>query len=255
MKYIMFDMGPFRVYSYGFMISLGIILGFLLICFCCNKKLINPDFIYNIGFWGIFAGFVGSKVLFWITILDEIFDNPKLMLELTNGFVVYGGLIGGFIGAWGYCKYKRLDWIQYFSCAAPGLALAQGFGRIGCFFAGCCYGAPTDSFIGMQFNDSPFAPHGVDLIPTQLFSAAFDFLLALVLVMVLKKEKTKGMAIPTYIIAYSIGRFIIEFFRMDPRGFIGALSTSQFISIFTLIFGIGFLIFLKKQTKKDLFLE
>ena len=104
--------------------------------------------------------------------------------------------------------------------------------------AGCCYGAETNLPIGVEFPVNSLAPTGVHLHPTQIYSSIFDFLLGFFLLYYGKKEKESGKVIGMYLIIYSIGRFIVEFLRNDPRGNIGIFSTSQFIAIFTLALGI-----------------
>ena len=124
----------------------------------------------------------------------------------------------------------------------PPIALGQAIGRIGCFLAGCCYGAPTDSACGVVFpaNVGSSAPAGIPLIPTQLFESAFCLILSGFLVYVFLREKRVGTSLGVYCILYSLWRFIIEFFRSDDRGTVGTLSTSQFICIF--IFLTGFIL-------------
>ena len=163
-----------------------------------------------------------------------------------NGFVLYGGIIGGILAAMMYCKFKRVSFLQYFDLTVPSVALAQGFGRIDCFLAGCCYGRETDTAIGIAFHNSPIAHNGVKLIPTQLFSSAGDFLIAVVLLVYARKDRKRGKVGALYLILYSVGRFIIEFFRNDYRGSIGILSTSQFISLMILV--IGTLMFFYERT-------
>jgi phosphatidylglycerol:prolipoprotein diacylglycerol transferase len=141
-------------------------------------------------------------------------------------------------------RRKKLDFMKYFDLLIPYVAMAQGFGRIGCFLAGCCYGAETECFLSVTFHNSPFAPNGVSLIPTQLYSSPGDFLIMAVLLLYAKKQPARGKVAGLYMILYSVGRFIIEFFRADYRGAIGFLSTSQFILIFSsgrtaLFFNIG----------------
>ena len=127
----------------------------------------------------------------------------------------------------------------------PSVALAQGFGRIGCFLAGCCYGKETESVFSVIFQNSEYAPNHVALIPTQLYSGGLDFLHFLLLLL---NKKEDGQVTACYLIFYSIGRFVIEFFRGDIiRGSVGILSTSQFISIFTGIAGIVLLILIRKK--------
>ena len=137
-----------------------------------------------------------------------------------------------------YCRFKKLSFLKYFDVVLPSVAIAQGFGRIGCFLAGCCYGRETDSFVGITFKNSNYAPNNVSLIPTQLFSSAGCFLMAAVLFFYARKQRIDGRPGALYLIFYSIGRSVIEIFRNDFRGEIGVLSTSQFISIFILLSGI-----------------
>ena len=128
------------------------------------------------------------------------------------------------------------------------MALAQGFGRIGCFLAGCCYGKETESVFSVIFQNSEYAPNHVALIPTQLYSSGLDFLHFLLLLLIARNKKEDGQVTACYLIFYSIGRFVIEFFRGDIiRGSVGILSTSQFISIFTGIAGIVLLIRIRKK--------
>jgi phosphatidylglycerol:prolipoprotein diacylglycerol transferase len=155
-----------------------------------------------------------------------------------GGFVVYGGIIGGILSAYITCRIKNKRFIQYFDLTIPSVALAQGFGRIGCFFAGCCYGIETNSSIGIIFHSSGFAPNGVKLMPTQLISAAGDFLIFGLLVLYSRKPRAGGKVGGLYMILYGAGRFILEYFRGDLRGSVGTLSTSQFISLFILALGL-----------------
>ena len=101
-------------------------------------------------------------------------ENPKAVIGLS-GFVVYGGIILGLAGILLYCKIKKVNALEYLDFMIPHIAIAQGFGRIGCFLAGCCYGAPTDSFIGVVFPAGSIAPSGIKLWPTQLMMAVGDF--------------------------------------------------------------------------------
>ena len=132
-----------------------------------------------------------------------------------------------------------MPFLKYFDLVMPSVALAQGFGRIGCFLAGCCYGRETDSALGIVFHNSSYAPNGVKLLPTQLISSGLDFLLCAVLILLDRKKKGDGQIAGAYLVLYSIGRFILEFYRGDLiRGNVGALTTSQFIAIFVALAGV-----------------
>ena len=131
------------------------------------------------------------------------------------------------------------------------VGLGQAFGRLGCLMAGCCYGRETDSWFSITFQESPFAPNGVALIPTQIMSSVADFLNFAILLVVAKKAKSDGQVAGMYLILYSIGRFFLECFRGDPRGSVGALSTSQFIAIFILAVGIAVYLYCTKKYPKN----
>jgi phosphatidylglycerol:prolipoprotein diacylglycerol transferase len=125
----------------------------------------------------------------------------------------------------------------------PSIALAQAFGRLGCFLAGCCYGMETESRFSLVFPENSYAPSGVHLFPAQPISSALNFLNFFALIFFAKRVKADGQVAALYLIFYSVGRFIIEFFRGDiERGSIGVLSTSQFISIFIFIIGMAIFI-------------
>lgn len=121
------------------------------------------------------GGFSGSKLLYFITNIKNIVENPDIMRHLADGWVVYGGIIGGILSAMLYSRIKGLKFLAYFDMLIPSVALAQGFGRIGCFLAGCCYGKETDGFLGIVFHESKYAPNGIRLLPTQLISSGLDF--------------------------------------------------------------------------------
>lgn len=244
----LFSIGPFVVHSYGLLIAIGVLAALFIAEARAKKRNINADELYPITLICVVLGFASAKVLFCIVEWRSFLQDP--LRHLTgSGFVVYGGIIGGVLAVVAYCRLKKLNFWDYFDIVLPSVAVAQGFGRIGCFMAGCCYGRETNSFVGIAFIHSDYAPNGVKLIPTQLFSAAGMFLIAGLLFWYAKKERAKGQVGALYLILYSIGRFIIEFFRNDYRGAIGFLSTSQFISLFILATGV--LLFRKRSAEKE----
>lgn len=239
MKNELFSIGPFTVYGYGLMIAIGILAAYVTAEYRAKKHGLDPDKIFYLVIWAVVGGFAGAKVLYFLTRLKDIMENPRVLLDLADGFVVYGGIIGGIFSAMAYCKIKKMPFLKYFDLVMPSVALAQGFGRIGCFLAGCCYGRETDSALGIVFHNSSYSPNGVKLLPTQLISSGLDFLLCAVLILLDRKKKGDGQIAGAYLVLYSIGRFILEFYRGDLiRGNVGALTTSQFIAIFVALAGV-----------------
>ncbi len=243
--------GKFTIHGYGVMIGIGFAIAVLVSIYRAKKKELNPDIIVDLAIISVVCGFLGAKLLFVIVEWKDFLQNPLQVLG-SGGFVVYGGIMIGALAGGIYCKIKKVDFVSYFDLIMPQVALAQGIGRIGCFFAGCCYGAQTDSFLGVIFPAGSFAPAGVKVLPTQLFSSAGDFLIAGTLYFLGSRVKHKGDIGAIYLILYGIGRFLIEFLRSDARGSVGMLSTSQFISIFIVAFAIVLLVFNAKKSRKAL---
>ncbi len=236
------SIGSFTIYGYGLMTGIGVLAAYFSAEYRAKRKNLNPDLILGLVIWCLVGGYLGSKILFYITVIDEIIADPSYILRtIKNGWVIYGGLIGGTISATLYARvYKKMRCLPLLDIALPSVALAQAFGRIGCFWAGCCYGRPTDSWFGIAYTQPGYPMVGTPLIPSQLISSALDFLNFLVLTWIARRKKAEGQVIGWYLIFYSVGRFMVEFLRGDAeRGSVGQLSTSQFIAVFTLIAGIA----------------
>ena len=198
--------------------------------------------------WALIGGFLGAKLLYLLVSFSDIvemfqtsgFNWNTISSLLEGGFVFYGGLLGGLAALLLYLHHFQLPYGVYLSSITPAVPLAHAFGRIGCFFAGCCYGRETDSWFSITFTHSDFAPNGVKLLPTQLMSSAGDFLICGLLLLYAGRKPKEGQVAAGYMVLYGIGRFIIEFFRNDYRGSIGVLSTSQIISIGVVAAGVVF---------------
>ena len=240
MKNELLTIGPITLYGYGLMIAIGIIAAYIVTEYRAKKMNLNHEKIFALVIWCLIAGMLGAKLMYCITQIKEIVANPRILLKIEDGFVVYGGIIGGILAGYLFCKKEKLNFLKYFDLVMPSIALAQGFGRIGCYLAGCCYGMETDSHFGIVFPEGSIAPSGIHLVPTQLISSGLDFVNFLVLIALAKRVKADGQVAGFYLIFYSVGRFILEFFRGDLiRGNVGSLTTSQFISILTFVIGCG----------------
>lgn len=232
------SIGPITFHMYGIMVAIGFASAYLISDYRAKKRGLSSDIIFGILWCAMAGGLIGSRLLYYIVSIKDIIDDVSVIWDFTHGFVVYGGVIGGVLAGYIYCRVKKVKFFDYFDLVMPEVALAQGFGRIGCFFAGCCYGRETDSAIGIVFKNSSYAPNGVKLIPTQLISSVGDFLIAGALFLYAKKKRPEGAVGALYMILYGIGRFGVEFLRNDYRGSIGFLSTSQIISVFVALAGI-----------------
>ena len=248
--------GTFIPY-YGFFILIGIVCAGLLGYFLCKKLSLNIDDFIIVCAYLLAFGFTGAKLLY-IAVSYQNIDFHSVFSSLENfnlffssGFVFYGGLIGGFLALFFVKKIHKIQVKEYIKILAPSLALAHAFGRIGCSFAGCCYGKETAGNIFFEYNDSLIAPNGIHLFPVQGIESFSLFCLFFLLVLLLLKNKNTKTHI-IYIIFYSIDRFILEFFRGDiQRGIYGLFSTSQIISLILFFKMISYL--LVKRCKKNNF--
>ena len=251
----LFSIGPVTFHTYGLMTAIGIIAAYLMMERRAEQKHFSEKErgkTLGLILSCLIFGYLGSKILYILTILPQLIQDPSLFFRsLTGGWVIFCGLLGGIFGAWLFCRLQKLPAGKYFDLAFPAVALAQAFGRVGCFFAGCCYGVETDSRFSVMFSNSDFAPNHVHLVPTQLISAVLDLLLCLFLLWYEKHmEKQSGELAAVYLILYSAGRFVLEFWRGDlARGTVGPLSTSQFIGLFTMLAGI--ILYIVLRTRKS----
>jgi phosphatidylglycerol:prolipoprotein diacylglycerol transferase len=151
--------------------------------------------------------------------------------------VFYGGLIAAFVTGLLLVRRYRLPMWKTADLIAPGIALGHIVGRFGCLLAGCCFGRPTDVPWAITFTDPvAYANAGTDLgtplHPTQLYDAGAELLILVLLLVSERRGKPfAGRTFWLYMLLYAISRYIIEFYRGDPRGVIFGMSTSQFVSL------------------------
>ncbi len=241
------QIGPVTIHMYGVMIAIGFLMALLVTTKRAKARNLNEDIVFDLFFSSLIGGALGTRLLYYLVSIPEIIENPSILWNFSNGYVVYGGIIGGILAGYILCKIKKVPFVPYFDLVMPAVVMAQGFGRIGCFFAGCCYGRETESAFSITYWNSQLAPNGVKLIPTQLISSAGDFAICAVLLCYARKERAKGRVAALYLILYSIGRFLVEFLRNDYRGSVGSLSTSQFISIGILVVGLVMFFWRRKE--------
>lgn len=251
MKLELFSIGPVTVHGYGLMIAIGVVACLFLASYRAKKHNLSEEAVIDIAIYGLLAGFLGAKLLYVLVEFERFIKEPMSVIG-SEGFVVYGGIIFGISAAILYCKIKKLRFLEYFDLCAPSISIAQGFGRIGCFLAGCCYGRETDSFLGVVFPEGCMAPAGVKILPTQLIMSAGDFLITAVLIWYYTRKKHTGDVGALYMLLYGVGRFLVEYLRSDDRGGLGMFSTSQIISVGIVAGAIVLFAWNKKREEKRL---
>jgi len=237
----LFHIGSFPVYSYGFMIILGVVLSFIYLFihkaeFGLSVDKISEFFLYCFG--GVFIGgklfYFLERPMYYLRNMNEYFS------DFGQGFVFYGSFLLTIpILIWWF-KRNKLPILYAFDFTAVCGALVHGFGKIGCFLAGCCHGIQCDAQWGVVFTNpkSVASPLNYPVYPVQLWDASVILLIAAFLIYYRTKKQFDGQLFLIYALIYSIARFFTEYYRGDDsRGFVikDHLSYGQFVAILIIL--------------------
>ena len=239
---------------YGIFFYLGIALASICGIIICKRLGIERyDVVYS-AVYSMIGAMIGSKLLFiavsWETIMEL---KLSLVSVLKGGFVFYGGLIGGGIGLIIYCAQFKLPFGKFGDLYVAALPLGHAVGRIGCFFAGCCYGIPYDGPLAYTYHYTyGFTPLNVKLLPIQLIEAAVLMVIfAVGLAVYYRKNYRTYDQCLYYLCVYPLARFLLEYGRGDvERGSAGWFSTSQWVSL--CLIGLSVLLFVLRSRKTAL---
>jgi phosphatidylglycerol---prolipoprotein diacylglyceryl transferase len=235
---ILIKIGPLTIHSYGLMMALGVGFGVWFIYAQAKKQGLNAMELMDAAFYILIISLIGAKLVLFIGNFSYYIKNPKEILWIAKtGGVFQGGLAFGVIFALWYFRRHRLPTWKVGDIAGAALALGHGFGRIGCFMAGCCYGRDCSlpwaaTFRSDYAHNLTGIPLNTALHPVQLYESGLNFMNFFILFLVLRKKKFDGQVFSLYIINYSIIRYITEFFRGDhpERAFL-VRGSSPFLSL------------------------
>ena len=255
---ILFEIGGFPVYTYGVLLAAAYLLGLQFALVRARARALDANKVMDLGIWIIISALIGAKLLLLIVDFDSFRQNPRELLTLLrSGGVFYGGLIAAVAVAFWYLRRYRLPVWTVCDAFAPGIALGHVIGRMGCFFAGCCFGRATSvpwavTFTNTYANENAGTPLHVPIHPTQLYEAGAELaILGLLLWLERRWRPFPGRTFWSYLLFYGVTRFIIEFYRGDARGMVGDLSTSQFVSVLLVPLSIIMLIVLARRPAPD----
>ncbi len=236
----LFHIGPLTVHTYGVFVAIGFVAGFKVLLNYTGKIGLPEQKIESLVMWIFLFSILGARLFYVIFSFREFANNPLDALKIWEGGLFFsGGLAGGFSAAAVYIARNKFPLAKLADAGSVALALGQAIGRLGCFFAGCCYGAECQGWFGVEFPDGSLAPSGVKLIPTQLISSLLLFLIFFILAGFYGKKKYDGRVCALYLILYGVKRFSVEFLRGDFRGnSVFGLTPTQFISLAMLAGGI-----------------
>ena len=240
--------GPhaFSLHTYGVLLMIAFLAGTARACWRANKapEVVNPitaEMVTDAAIWIILSAILGARLLFVLFDWSSYKLQPGTILAVwQGGMSFHGGLIGGIIAGVAYCRIKGIRIPIMADLLAPSVMLGYAIGRIGCFFNGCCYGAPTNLPWGVRFDDNGLITPPSH--PTQLYSSFLSFVFFALLV---RFETAKG-AFPGriacwYLIFAAIERFVMEIWRagITSSGMFLGLTEVQWVCLAMMALGVG----------------
>ncbi|MGH8459566.1 MAG: prolipoprotein diacylglyceryl transferase, partial [Nevskiales bacterium] len=214
------------LHTYGLMMATALLLGIYLGSRYARRAGLDPGSVWNLGVYMALAGLLGSKLLLVLSVWGAGGSRARDFFSLNTlfaGGVWYGGLLLAMTVCGVYAWWNRMSFAALGDVYSPGVAAGYAVGRLGCFAAGCCWGKPTDVAWAVTFTDPYSArvvgvPLGVALHPAQLYSSAASLLIFVLLILLWRRRAYNGQIFAAYMMLYAVARFVIEFYRGDPRG-------------------------------------
>lgn len=259
-----FYVGPFYVHFYGILIMLGALAAAWLSTVEAKRRGIDTELVWDMFAPLIVGGIIGARI--W-----HILTPPASMVEqgittwyyLTHpleaisiwkgGLGIPGAVIGGALALYIYCKVKKLNFWTWTDIIAPGLALAQAVGRLGNYFNQEVYGAPSNLPWAITIDKAHRLPEYMDQAtyhPLFAYEMIYNLINMGVLLWLGRKYKESlkpGDLFLIYLIIYPVGRFFLEFLRLDPSPVAG-LNINQTLMAVTAVAAATALI-LRHRTK------
>ena len=244
--------GDFFLPSYGLLVALGFFVALQVVVRLSKRSGIDPEKATNLAIYCALSGLIGAKLLMFMFDFQLYREHPEeifTMSTLQAAGVFQGGLVLATAFAFWFMRRNRMPVLLTADAFAPGVAIGHAIGRLGCFAAGCCWGAVCDKPWAVTFHNPDAhrlvgVPLNLPLHPTQLYEAAAEILLFAFLWWRGRTAHRPGEILGLYLVVSSIFRFIIEFYRTHQQSmpFGGPLSLTQWIALALLLPGIYLLV-------------
>jgi len=249
---ILIELGPLKIYSYGFMLALSFFVGIMLAGRRAEKRGISREIVQDLSIILIILAVVGSRTLYIITHRNHYHSIIDIIALWQGGATYYGGLVLTILGALLYLKRKGVSFLKMADICAPSIALGVFLTRIGCFLSGCCFGSPTECPLGVSFpHDSPagFLFPGSAVHPAQLYSSFYGIAIFVILILFDRRRFYDGFLFALLCILYGAARFTVDFFRYydESAMMTASLTVNQGISVALALFGLILLVILPRR--------
>jgi phosphatidylglycerol:prolipoprotein diacylglycerol transferase len=244
------SIGNFFIPTYGTLVAIGFLAALWVVTHLAKRAKLPSDRVTNLAIYCALAGLAGAKLFMILFDFKTYWSDPASLFSLSTlqaAGVYQGGFVVAFIMAWFYMRKQNLPVLATCDVFAPGIALGQAIGRIGCFSAGCCWGTATHVPWAITFRNPAAAeltgvPLGIPLHPAQLYESFADALIFAFLYFQFIRVHSAGTILGWYLTLYSAARFVIEFFRFHEQGLHAGLSYTQWISVVTFVAGLGLIL-------------
>lgn len=245
------SVGSFYIPTYGVLVAAGFLAGLGIALRLARRAGLPVDKITNLAVYCAIAGIVGAKLFMFLFDWRDYVNDPGRIFTLETlqaAGVFHGGFVAAFLMALFYMRKQQLPGLATVDVLAPGVAIGQAVGRLGCFAAGCCWGRECDLPWGVRFRSDFAAPVPLDkpLHPVQLYESAADLLIFALLYRLAGRGHRPGQIIGLYLVLYSSARFVIELFRVHEQALVGPFSLTQWIALALLVLGAGILVATRK---------
>jgi len=230
---VCFHLGARPIYWYGIMVALAFLAGVLHLTWLARKTGRPETAGSDIGFWLMLSGVIGGRVAYIMANYRDYLADPWTIIRVDQGgLIFYGGFIGAMMAGIIYSRVKREPFLVFSDYVITALPLAHALGRLGCFLNGCCYGSITLLPWRVFVNGTPRHP-------VQLYEALLGLMVYGVLLWAYGRVKIPGRVLAVYLMLYPVGRFIVEFWRGDPRQHGFGLTVAQNISLVLFAAGVA----------------
>lgn len=251
------SIGHFFIPTYGTLVAIGFLMGLWVTVRLARRSKLPAEPVTNLAIYCALAGLAGAKLFMILFDFGEYWNGSRKLfsLETLQAAGVYqGGFLLALVTAALYIRHNRLPGLQTCDVFAPGIALGQAIGRIGCFSAGCCWGIECHLPWAVTFRNPEAwnltgVPLAIPLHPTQLYESFADALIFVFLYRLIARPHTPGAILGWYLALYSSARFVIEFYRFHEQGLHYGLSYTQWIALGTLAAGVALLITRRSEPK------
>ena len=243
-----FDLGIFRIHAYAICILVGIFAATALTSRRLTKRGGEPGVVLDIILWAVPLGIVGARIFHVLTHPNDYFGAGKNLWEVfavwNGGIAIFGALLGGAVGAYIGCRLSGIRFWSFADALAPGLLLAQAFGRLGNWFNSELFGLPTTLPWGLEISpDNPAYPVGLPegtlFHPTFLYEIIWNLVGVAVILLLERQFRLRwGSAFGVYLIWYGAGRTVFESIRVDPSEIFFGLRTNVWAALFAIVLGL-----------------